>query len=55
MGNSGCTSADLVGDGIVEVRSEEVGSETLRRLVGHLDAVLKDADRERIGRVAGEP
>ena len=44
-----------IGDGIVKIGSQEVGSQAFGWLVGHLYAVLENWDRELVGGVAGEP
>ena len=41
--------------GSVEVGAEQVGAQALRRLVGHLDAVLQDRDAGTRRRARGEP
>ena len=43
----------LVGDGVAEVGSNDVGFEALGRLVGHLDAVLQHRNGEVLTGIAG--
>lgn len=40
---------------IAEIGSLDVGSQTFRWFVGHLDTVLQDRNREVVGRVTGQP
>ena len=46
---------DGIGDGVAEVRSQDVGPETLGRLVRHLHAVLEHEHGEVIGRIGSQP
>lgn len=45
----------LIVDRIVQVRTQQIGAQAFRTLVGHLDTVLQDSDWEQIGRVGREP
>lgn len=42
-------------NGVVEVGAQEVRSHSFRRLVGHLDSILEDADWKLLRRVTGQP
>ena len=44
-----------VADGVAGVGAQQVGSQALGRLVGHLHAVLQDAEGELVRWITGEP
>lgn len=52
---AGAVEEGGVGDGVAQVGAQQVGPQPLGRLVGHLQAVLQDADGELVRRVAGQP
>lgn len=44
-----------VRDGVTQVRAHQVGSNSFRGLIGHLQPVLQDTDRELVGWITGQP
>ena len=44
-----------VGDGVTQVRAQQVGSYSFRGLIGHLQSILQDTDWKLVGRITGQP
>lgn len=44
-----------ISNGVTQVRAQQIGSDSFGRLIGHLQSILQDADRELVRWVACQP